>query len=498
MTILETPSLGAGAAFRGVTVTPDVVQFRGIPFATVAERYAVAERVDTYSGVVDATEFGPLAPQPLTPRTGVRPEVDRACPGTDELNCLVLNVTRPKEIPAGTALPVMLWIHPGGNMVGSAWDPMNDPRFLVQASVELGLPVVFVNVQYRLSFFGYLMVREDEPNLASRDQQIALEWVHEHIAAFGGDPANVTLLGESAGSLGTHYHTQAPGSVGLFRRAGMMSTVIEARTPLPVAKARALVDEALAACGVATLDEFRALPPAALVAGVVRLARVYGPVDDGRFFGPGPFAERVPSAADVEAVLLGGCRFEAMFYAPRITAPAPAALYATVAGLPAVGPDLVRLYGFTPDGAEANRARAVQLYDDLSYGAPVHNTTRRLRAAAAGPAVYTYCFDEPNPFDAALDAHHGVDVGFFFDVYALPDPAKYAGLVRRYQTGWLRFAHGLPPWAFLPGAPADVAVHGQDVRAMDAADYAARRRVGAFAALNALAPYDAFELTRRF
>lgn len=119
-------------------------------------------------------------------------------------DCLFLNVIRPAGIDETAELPVALWIHGGGLYMGGSQDRRYNLSFIVQNSVDLGTPMIGVSINYRLSAYGFLMGSEAlEAGIANngfRDQRQALRWVNENIAAFGGDPAKVTIWGESSGA----------------------------------------------------------------------------------------------------------------------------------------------------------------------------------------------------------------------------------------------------------------------------------------------------------
>ncbi|KAF2169199.1 hypothetical protein M409DRAFT_64945 [Zasmidium cellare ATCC 36951] len=116
-------------------------------------------------------------------------------------DCLTLNVVRPKD--AGEGLPVLVWIHGGGLVMGGSADRRYNQSFIVQESVKAGTPVIAVSINYRLSSWGFLYGKEIQESgntmLGFRDQRLALHWVRENIAAFGGDPSRVTIQGESSG-----------------------------------------------------------------------------------------------------------------------------------------------------------------------------------------------------------------------------------------------------------------------------------------------------------
>lgn len=119
--------------------------------------------------------------------------------------CLNLNVTIPSDTPLSGALPVMVFIHGGGFIMGGSHWPQYDPCRLVKMSVEMNMPVVVVNINFRMGMLGNLTSEELRKagypgNNSLRDQQCALRWVKKFIGGFGGDKDNVTVFGESAGA----------------------------------------------------------------------------------------------------------------------------------------------------------------------------------------------------------------------------------------------------------------------------------------------------------
>jgi carboxylesterase type B len=119
-------------------------------------------------------------------------------------DCLYLNVIRPTGIKETADLPVAVWIHGGGLEEGGSADKRYNLSFIVDHSVQMGTPVIGVSFNYRLSAFGFLSGQEaldaGITNIGFRDQRLALQWVSENIAAFGGSPEKVTIFGESSGA----------------------------------------------------------------------------------------------------------------------------------------------------------------------------------------------------------------------------------------------------------------------------------------------------------
>ncbi|KAK0218149.1 alpha/beta-hydrolase [Armillaria fumosa] len=166
----------------------------------------------------------------------------KACPGGTnaqffgvEEDCLHINIIRPEGVSDGDELPVLLWIYGGNWYVGSATDPRFNGSYIVQRSVELGKPIIFVSINYRLSVFGFPLGEESANasilNLGIRDQRLALQWLQDNISAFGGSPKKVTIWGESVGGISATIHMAAYGgrNEGLFRAAIVDSGVFSIR-----------------------------------------------------------------------------------------------------------------------------------------------------------------------------------------------------------------------------------------------------------------------------
>jgi para-nitrobenzyl esterase len=202
---------GTTSADRKVTI------FKGIPFAAppVGElRWKEPQPVARWTGVKKATEFGARCMQARIYEDMVFRDT-----GPSE-DCLYLNVWTP-GVSAKTKLPVMVWIYGGGFQAGSTSEPRQDGEHLAHKGV------VIVSMNYRLGIFGFFshpgLTAESEHhasgNYGLMDQAAALKWVHENIAAFGGDPGNVTIFGESAGSVSVSALMASPLSKGLIRAA---------------------------------------------------------------------------------------------------------------------------------------------------------------------------------------------------------------------------------------------------------------------------------------
>ncbi|KAI0326234.1 carotenoid ester lipase precursor [Cubamyces sp. BRFM 1775] len=220
-------------------------RFLGIPFAKppVGDlRFNLPVAVDPYTGTHTVTAFGPSCPQQAInldlPSQLASDAVDFILNSvygivfpSDE-DCLTINVVVPAGTQPNAKLPVVAWIFGGGFELGGP--SMYDGGVIVSRSVELGEPVIYVSMNYRLSAFGFLASQEVKDagvgNLGLQDQRLALRWIQKYISAFGGDPTKVTIWGESAGAISVAMHMIANGgnAEGLFRGAFM-----ESGSPIP-------------------------------------------------------------------------------------------------------------------------------------------------------------------------------------------------------------------------------------------------------------------------
>lgn len=224
-----------------------VTAWKGIRFAQPPVgplRWRAPVAPVTWTEPLDAFEFGPASPQRSNPAVPL---------GADTVmdeDCLFLNVWRPTEA-AAEARPVMVWIHGGAYTFGSASQPLFDGVDLVSDS-----DVVLVTINYRVGALGFLDLTghatADEPfdsNLALRDVLLALNWVRDNIGAFGGDPDQVTVFGESAGGGLVTALLATPSAAGLFHRAIIESS--PATSMYGVERAGVVADRFLSAAGVA-------------------------------------------------------------------------------------------------------------------------------------------------------------------------------------------------------------------------------------------------------
>ena len=441
----------ASGRIRGIERNRDgVLAFKGIPFAAPpvgALRWRAPADVISWNHVRDTTQFGsPCFAAPL-------PALGWLSKGHSE-DCLTLNVWTAAHA-AGEQRPVMVWIHGGGFEFGSSSLPGSDGGRLAAKGV------VLVSFNYRLGVFGFLAHPELDGegsasgNFGLQDQIKALRWVRGNIAAFGGDPDNVTIFGESAGAHSVGLLMASPPALGLFHKAigqsgaywdsehGSISTRDEAQ-----ARGR----ELLTRMRVSTVDQLRTLP-----ANVLRQATAwnflldpgttaFAPNIDGFVVpdAPGAIFERGEQS---DVPLLAGWNQEdhTFFMARALPAKSPNALRAAAArqfGARRMA-DFISAY---PADSKAEAARvAARLIGDLVISQQTWAWLCAHRATGHSP-TFAYYFAYTSPYSPA--AAHTAEIPFIFGAIDGPHPMGRATsasiedieLSERMMQYWINFA----------------------------------------------------------
>jgi para-nitrobenzyl esterase len=428
------------------------------------------------------------APVPNEPWSGVRHETsfvkscpqlaDQGAPASDNEDCLYLNVWTPEPAPARA--PVMIWIHGGGNFSGGAGIPVptTDKLWYDGQFFASRQGVVLVSIQYRLGPLGFYahpaLAAEGSPagNQGLLDQRLAFQWVKKNIARFGGDPDNVTLFGESAGSADVCYHVASPGSRGLFHRAVSQSGGCTVRSIAPE-QAAAQIGSQMTAYAVAVgcpegaeqLACLRQKPVSELLANAMQPMPGAGGGFDGKWTfgavvdGPDGFLPDTPQnlfdqgkIADVP-YLLGSNHDEGTTFVLRAAGLTSEADYMAdlVNRYGASAADIAALYPASAFGGDFNAARA-RVLGDAMVVCNTHDTARR--AAKLGRKVFMYNFNVAWSIGAALlRAGHAAELSHVFGAPHLPAPDPESEKVGEHMnTYWAQFARSGDPNG--PAAPA--------------------------------------------
>jgi para-nitrobenzyl esterase len=427
--------------------------FLGIPYAAPplgSLRFAAPRPIPGWRGTRDALAFGAAALQPQ------RPPVEVAGPLSED--CLYLNVFTPAA--DGRKRPVLVWIHGGGFIVGAS----SQPTYYGGPLAARG-DVVVVTINYRMGAFGYLYLGGHggerwgaESNLGQLDQIAALRWVAHNIAAFGGDPASVTIFGESAGSVAVCALLTMPAARGLFVRAiGQSGTANRiGNTDTGASTCHAL----LGALGLARSDaeQLRSLPADLILDAQNRIAPtagVFGPIVDGRVIPERPLTSVRAGEAKHIPLLIGTNRDEAKFFLGRERAPIDAATLErrVQALLPRTAAGRVQTVIDTYRASRVEHALPssnVDILDAVSTASTFGVPTARLAQAQANhqPDTYVYLFDWESPArHGAFGACHALELGFVFGTIDAAENVAFTGsgpaaetLSGQMMDAWLAFA----------------------------------------------------------
>ncbi|KAF9897721.1 Cocaine esterase [Lobosporangium transversale] len=497
----------------------DVVRFLNVPFGVVQERWRPAVKPEPWTGVRDATKLGPVCPQPKGEVRFSRVinsysliDFDDETTKFDEKNCLNLNVfvhedTLKKEVTEaaqakGKGVAVIVYIHGGGFSDGANVMELYDGSNLVRQATKLGRPVIVVVPNYRLNFHGFFSCPEliadieSDPNLKTdyeratgnwglQDQRLAFEWVHNNIAAFGGDPSNITAMGQSAGAISINCHTLTPQHHGLFHRAimhsGAMTTLAAIR---PHVEGKIYFDYLVnhfnipkELSGKEKLELLKKVPGKELgqIASSAKI-RMFAPYVDGVMI-PEDVRLRIHKTdmfdQGVRAVMIGATLHEMIMFVSALGVE-------TVEGLPRLyekfcPPDETsrqlweKVYGKPKTDSDAKRMCA-RVLQDYHFTFPTFSILRALSKRkdldrSSQPStqplregskegeerfkLFQYYFERSiEAVDAVgrgWGAHHGLDLVYVFGPdYALEkvlneDEKRF---MERVQTMWIQFAYG--------------------------------------------------------
>ena len=424
------------------TTADGIHRFLGIPYAAPPfgeNRFRAPQPVVPWDGVRSATEFGPTAPQ--LPYPGAIGELLGSVHIAGD-DILTANVWAPADAKDA---PVVLWIHGGALERGTAAISLYDGAVFARAGI------VFVSINYRLGAEGFSVLDDAPRNLGLRDVAAALEWVHTEIAAFGGDPAQITAMGESAGGALVATLLARDESRGMIARAIIESGPLEAQTPAKAGRVTAQMAKRL---GVrADRASFAAIPPEQLLEARRQQSAGSSPLGGAPGFQIAIEPESLPrSPHDVlgaidTPLLIGTNTDEYRLWFP------PEAL----AGISETKLFLASLALRIP-------RRAVKAYRDEWPGASTgevfgqlatdmilrRGLTRVARAKSASTFMYEFAWSSPV---RDLRAAHALELGFVFDRLDDEEAQRLAGpdaprdLAAEMNAAWVAFiTAGDPGW----------------------------------------------------
>ena len=447
-------------AVRGETLD-GVNVFRGIPYAEPPvgqRRWRPPTPAERWTGVRDATRFGPACHQPPSRPGSIYAPAE--APRMSE-DCLSLNVWAPANADGA---PVFVWIH-GGSLTGGTGA---DPMYAGARMAAEGAVVVTIN--YRLGVLGYLAhpdLSAESPdgvsgNYGLLDQIEALRWVNRNIAAFGGDPDNITIAGESAGALSVMYLMAAPAAHGLFDKAIAQSAYMISTPALremvhgtPSAEETGLaLSRQLEVRG---LPRLRAMDPQAITVGAAMSG--FFPLGnvDGHFL-PAQLVEVFDRGRQAPVPILAGFNEGEIRSLRFLLPPQPADPAAYEAAIRARYGDLAdaMLERYPSDDLDEALLATTR---DAMYGWTAERLVRSQTALGQPSYLYYYDHSYPAADEAGLHAFHASELPYVFDTFsgtpphwpAAPGTPERAALSDAMLSYWLSFARDGVPAA--PGQP---------------------------------------------
>ncbi|KAL2856426.1 Alpha/Beta hydrolase protein [Aspergillus pseudoustus] len=473
--LLQTQQLGAiqGKSSDGVT------QYLGIKYATLVDRLADAVLYEEHAnGVRDATKDGPTAVSLPIGCDLELSHIQQTLPKKDlpqsDLDCLNLNIAVPSNVTSSSRLPVFLFIHGGGLIIGANSWPQFDYSRLIKLSTEKNLPIVAVSVNYRLGALGFLTSEElrsagYKANNGLRDQRVAIEWVRKHIHEFGGDPENITLAGMSAGGASVTYHLSSEQA--LFKRAIVMSGTYFLTQPLPYEAHEQNYQKAVVALGLSdTTPEERIKALLAIPAGEIvsrlPLSILAVPAIDGDIIPSAPSHAETSRTASNEPRGKGWCR-ELMIGDARVDASIIAFLYpqtkngcvkkfskalgTVFSTQPIVAEAVLKSYGLADENMSDEDAypSILNFINDVLFFTPVLTFAQGWK----GP-TYVYYFNEGNPWEGPWQGRtsHILDLAYLFQNFRESLSPEQQAVAVAFAEDFFKFCHGQAPWpAITPG-----------------------------------------------
>ncbi|GES61151.1 acetylcholinesterase [Aspergillus terreus] len=467
------PTLGT---LEGWEYDNGVQQFCGIPYATLPKRWTRSCLKTSWDGEYhNGTKLGYNCPSPITEGDDSddlvpvpqAPHFDS--PETDELSGLVMNIVIPRA-PGNQKYPVFVYVHGGSLLYGGANLPIFDSVNLVSHSISIGAPIICVNFNYRVGLGGFLAseaIRQELQrdghagcgNFGFTDQQVAFQWVQRYIADLGGDPDQVTAVGESAGGISIS-NQMAAARPPRFRRAVCMSGLSVSIPPWTIAQHEELFRATCRYFGIDSarpdvMDCLRRVPQQDLANATSAIQGVLSgtgnPCLDGWFYEANPLGIREPPEW-VEAFMLGDTYHEGVIFHLNLLEDDYASVRRTL--FDHIGNDeetdqILAEYGIRPGMSQKEFLERVKhMCGDVVFKIPNYATILASERLADNNALFAYHFDQRSRLKNALEgtAYHAHELLYLFGNLENELSAEEIRMSRDFATAWIKFCYGQSPW----------------------------------------------------
>jgi len=455
---------------QGATIKT-IQSFKGIPYgAPTGGRYRFQPPIkpQSWTGVRDALQYGPRSPQPAGGMARLMAIIGERPPEQESEDCLYLNVWTPAVGDRGKR-PVLFWCHGGGFTMGSG-----SGGFYNGTNLGRRGDVVVVTVNHRLGPLGYCYLRElageeysASGNIGMLDLVMALEWVRDNIEAFGGDPGNVTIFGESGGGAKVSTLLAMPSAKGLFHRAIMQSG--PGLRMMSREKATKNAEKLLKALEISPKDVERlsTLPAEQIFEANARVNRNviggWSPVVDGQVLPHHPFDPVAPAISADVPLIIGTNKDEATLFLlgdTELNSLDATGLRARVQALVGASTEsLIAAYRHAYPQASPAEILTSLMSDRMMR---MHSITVAERKYEQGKApVFMYLFTWETPaLNGRLKSCHALEIPFVFDNLSparnfTGDSPERIPIAQKMSEAWLAFArNGVPGYRELPSWPA--------------------------------------------
>ena len=458
---------------RGYLTHNKVLSFKGIPFAESPIgklRFETPKPKNSWSGVLDAHKFGPIAPQPVL---GLGASSQESIEQS-ESDCLTLNIWTPAI--DNKKRPVMFWIHGGAFEMGNG-------RLPGELLAKRG-DVVIISMNYRLGVLGFLYVPGKTANVGLLDQVLALRWVKDNVSGFGGDPKNICVFGESAGGDSISALMAMPSASGLFRRAIIQSNVSDPFNLKP-SEGEIYSKRVFEKAGVKynDLESLKEIPVKKLIrayskaqiglSDLPQMIDYYPPYVDGEILPLNPFEAIKKGYTKGIELLVGSNENEIKFwnlFEPRAIEITQKQVYQNFQTfLTYLGQNELKIKQFIEvyknnrynEFSTIERDMMDAFYTDVMFRIPVLRFSEV--QSNLQPNVYSYLFSWKSPWqNGKLGAYHGLDVGFVWGalserkaqlMFEVERTEETTILSKQMMDCWINFARsgnpnhkGIPEW----------------------------------------------------